>query len=94
MSQEGKIDELLSSLKIPMNPPDKSQWRKLELAMRFINKSRCSAKETRKRKESLKLEPKNLGSRKEDSLKNEQSIVVVPRKKNWDKIRTSLDQIM
>ena len=58
--EEGRnVDDLLSTLRIPVYPPDRSQWRKLELAMKFINNSKTSVKQTKERKESLKISPKD-----------------------------------
>ena len=59
MGEEGNVDELLSTLRIPVYPPDRSQWRKLELAMKFINISKTSVEQTKSRKESLKINPKD-----------------------------------
>ena len=60
MEDEGKVDELLSSLRIPVYPPDRRRWKKLELAVKFINKSKTSVRQSKERKESLKLQPKDL----------------------------------
>ena len=58
MGNEGNVDDLLNTLRIPAFPPDRSQWRKLEIAVKFINKSKHCAQQTRDRKESLKIDPK------------------------------------
>lgn len=34
------VQGILNTLLVPMDPPNRSQWRKLELAMKFINKSK------------------------------------------------------
>ena len=34
------VDKILQTLLVPSFPPNRSQWRKLELAMEFIKKSR------------------------------------------------------
>ena len=60
MGDEGKVDDLLSTLRIPVYPPDRKQWKKLELAVKFINKSKTSVRHAKERKESLKLQPKDL----------------------------------
>jgi hypothetical protein len=53
------VGDLLSTLRIPVYPPDRSEWRKLELAMKFINISKTSVEQTKSRKESLKINPKD-----------------------------------
>ena len=43
------IDHLLLTVLLPSFPPNRSQWKKLEHALNFINKSRsCSSEEERK----------------------------------------------
>ena len=43
------IDHLLLTVLLPSFPPNRSQWKKLEHALHFINKSRsCSSEEKRK----------------------------------------------
>ena len=96
----------MSTLRIPVYPPDRSQWRKLELAMKFINNSKASAKETKERKESLKIDPKSPRLLKKDKKNPEDSNVDHPvvlskskesvrkRGSNWSKIRNSLQEIM
>ena len=49
------IQDILESVKIPSHPPNKSQWKKLELAVKFINISKSSAAA---RRASMKMEPK------------------------------------
>merc|ERR1712079_216339 len=44
--QSGEVKGLLETLSVPHNPPNRSQWRKLELAVKFIHKSKQSAIET------------------------------------------------
>ena len=36
------VQALLNTLLVPLDPPNRSQWRKLELAMKFINISKQS----------------------------------------------------
>jgi hypothetical protein len=86
MDQEGSVDDLLSKLKIPVHPPDRSKWRKLEIAVKFIGKSKTSVQHTNKRRESMKIEPKELEMPKEDCQ--------TPRKhKKWAKVKNSLQQV-
>ena len=40
---EQEVDVILQSLLVPHFPPNRSQWRKLELALKFIQKSKTSA---------------------------------------------------
>ena len=37
------IDNLLKTVLVPSYPPNRSQWKKIELAMKFINKSKNCA---------------------------------------------------
>ena len=46
------VDHILHSVLVPSFPPNTSQWRKLELAMKFINKSKAEAV----RKRSMKID--------------------------------------
>ena len=74
------VDDLLNNLKIPAWPPDSSKWRKLEIAMKFIGKSKLSADHTKRRK-SLKITPKERDQEKTSP----------PTK--WGKVKSSLRQI-
>ena len=42
-----EVDHLLQTVIVPAFPPNRSQWRKLEIAMEFINKSKNSVQQTR-----------------------------------------------
>ena len=37
------LEHLLSTILVPSFPPNRSQWKKLEIALKFINKSKKSA---------------------------------------------------
>ena len=74
------VDDLLKNLKIPACPPDSKKWRKLKIAMKFIDKSKLSAEQTKRRK-SLKIAPKER-DQEEDS----------PSSK-WGKVKNSLHQL-
>ena len=37
MTSQDNIQDILQSVKIPCHPPNKSQWKKLEIAVKFIN---------------------------------------------------------
>ena len=41
------VDQLLQTILVPSFPPNRSQWRKLEIAMKFINKSKTSSSQTK-----------------------------------------------
>ena len=85
--QEDNVDDLLSKLRIPAHPPDRSKWRKLEIAVKFIGKSKTSAQHTKKRRESMKIEPKELEMPERDCE--------TPRKyKKWAKVKNSLQQVV
>ena len=43
------VDKILQTILVPSFPPNRSQWRKLDLALKFINKSKHSATHTRKK---------------------------------------------
>ena len=45
--ESGDIDDLLHTILIPTFPPNRSQWKKLENALKFINKSKESANNTK-----------------------------------------------
>ena len=42
------IQGILTTLLVPMEPPNRSQWKKLELAMKFIKLSKQSVAGTKK----------------------------------------------
>ena len=42
-----EVEHLLQTVLVPAFPPNRSQWRKLEIAMKFINKSKNSVKQTK-----------------------------------------------
>ena len=46
------LEHLLSTILVPSFPPNRSQWKKLELAMKFINNSKAVVE--RKRSENKK----------------------------------------
>ena len=47
MARQDNIQDILDSVKIPCQPPNKSQWKKLEIAIKFINASKKSAEQKR-----------------------------------------------
>ena len=42
------VQGILNTLLVPMEPPNRSQWKKLELAMKFIKLSKQSVAGTKK----------------------------------------------
>ena len=53
MSREpGNVQDILTTLLVPMEPPNRSQWKKLELAMKFIHLSKESVARTKKSQKS------------------------------------------
>ena len=48
---DSNVHDLLNTLLVPAYPPNRSQWRKLELALKFINVSKQSAKQTKSKEE-------------------------------------------
>ena len=42
------VEHLLRTVLVPAYPPNRSQWRKLQLALKFINKGSKSSKKTKK----------------------------------------------
>ena len=79
------MEDLLSKLRIPVHPPDRSKWRKLEIAVKFIGNSKTSAQHTNKRRESLKIQPKEL----EIPEKDYQNL---RKDTKWAKVKNSLQQ--
>ena len=83
MAKADNVEDLLNKLRIPLYPPDRSKWRKLEIAMKFIEKSKTSAEQSKKRRESLKIHPKELAKRDKEN-----KIPTI-----WGKVKSSLHQI-
>ena len=46
-SAEEEVEDLLKTVLVPSFPPNRSQWKKLELAMKFINKSKAEVERRR-----------------------------------------------
>ena len=62
--REENIDYLLTSVLVPTLPPNRSQWRKLELALKFINASKKSVKQ--KKMVVMKNEEHNFDSSRQE----------------------------
>ena len=50
------LEHLLSTILVPSFPPNRSQWKKLEIALKFINKSKESASMQSREKNLQKIE--------------------------------------
>ena len=62
-----EVEDLLKSVLVPSFPPNRSQWKKLELAMKFIKLSKQSVAGTKK----VKILEWNVGV-----LRNKENIEV------------------
>ena len=85
-SNDPKIDELLGTVKIPCWPPNRSQWRKLDLAIKFINISKKCVADKAGRRKSMKIEPKS-GDKENNDIK------IVKKNTKIEKVGKSLGQI-
>ena len=47
MTENPELEDLLKSVLVPSFPPNRSQWKKLELAMKFINASKAQVERKR-----------------------------------------------
>ena len=47
MTENPELEDLLKSVLVPAFPPNRSQWKKLELAMKFINASKAQVERKR-----------------------------------------------
>ena len=52
--EDTNIHDLVNTLLVPTYPPNRSQWKKLELALKFINISKQSAKESKSSSDTVK----------------------------------------
>ena len=71
-----EVDHLLQTVLVPAFPPNRSQWRKLEITMEFINKSKNSVRQTRIRnanKYSLLSVPQQSNTMKTERMKESYS---------------------
>ena len=57
-----EVDHLLKTVLVPSFPPNRSQWKKLELALKFINKSKAQVE----KKNSQNLEGKKASTEKDE----------------------------
>lgn len=105
----GSIQDILQTVKVPCYPPNKSQWKKLELAVKFINISKTSAATTRRA--SMKIEPRKTSihsnsecdkkrnsdageEEEEENLSDEGWCHKVGKKRSrWSKVSKSLNSI-
>ena len=54
------VDKILQTILVPSFPTNRSQWRKLDLALKFINKSKHSATQTRKKSNAQEYNSKPI----------------------------------
>ena len=76
-----EVDHLLKSLLVPSFPPNRSQWKKLELALKFIKKSKAQVVRNRS---------KELGGKTAFTEKDENKACLAAREAE-DKKRVSAD---
>ena len=60
------VDQILQTILVPSFPPNRSQWRKLDLALKFINKSKTSANHTKTeygKKKEISVVPQQVDDR-------------------------------
>ena len=63
--KEEDLDHLLHTVLVPSQPPNRSQWRKLELALKFINNSKKSVSQNKlatENRTNYKLEDLQFGA--------------------------------
>ena len=59
--EDTNVHDLLNTLLVPTYPPNRSQWKKLELALKFINMSKQSAKESKSSSDTVKVKKNSKG---------------------------------
>ena len=76
-----EVEGLLKSVLVPSFPPNRSQWKKLELAMKFINNSKAVVE--RKRSENHGGKSAKSTQKEDDKVRKELSLSTreVDRKK-------------
>ena len=107
---QGDVDQLLQTILVPTFPPNRSQWRKLDIAMQFIHRSKMSLK--RKREENLHNDNTaaivDSDDERKDSIRpNKRKITIVenlergnvlrmsPKKqKGWSKVKKTMLKIL
>ena len=102
--EDTNVKDLLNTLLVPTYPPNRSQWKKLELALKFINMSKQSAKETRTEAAKAKRNTKTMShsTEKEPVAKKPRMVIIEPCKsmavaKNdckWTKIKDSFQHML
>ena len=66
-----EVEDLLKSVLVPSFPPNRSQWKKLELAIKFINKSKAEVERRRGEDQGGKLK---FTPKEEDKVRKELSL--------------------
>jgi len=68
------VRAIVNTLLVPMDPPNRSQWRKLELAMKFINISKQSVANSKRLNQAEQKSNRQSGEKK-----NQNTAAVFPR---------------
>ena len=107
---QGDVDQLLQTILVPTFPPNRSQWRKLDIAMHFIHRSKMSLK--RKREENIHIDKsaaivESDDERKDSIRPNKRKVTIVenlergnvlslrPKKqKGWSKVKKTMLKIL
>ena len=66
-----EVEDLLKSVLVPSFPPNRSQWKKLELAMKFIKKSKAEVERRRSEDDGARKT-----QQEEDKVRKELSLSV------------------
>ena len=104
------VHDLLNTLLVPTYPPNRSQWKKLELALKFINMSKQSAKESRscsatanvttevnRRKQAKRSRSCEPATKKPKMMLIDpcKTVSIIPKNESsWTKIKDSLQHLL
>ena len=107
--EDPTVHDLLQTILVPSYPPNRSQWRKLELALKFINLSKKSARDAKtesngeKKRKVEKHKCQNMRSegeadepaKKRPRLQDSEPCKTIPEQKsNWTKVKCSLQKLV
>ena len=106
-AKDTNVHDLLNTLLVPTYPPNRSQWKKLELALKFINMSKKRVRESKSTKETG-CAKKNKKTGRNGSQNHEpepkklrittdvvKKIRVTPKDEStWTKMKDSLQHLM
>ena len=86
---KSEVDHLLKSVLVPSFPPNRSQWKKLELAMKFINQSKAVVERSRSEDQGWRTTQKD-----EDRVRKELSLAArrVDHKKRFSDLELLREQ--